>query len=62
MNGGCIRVKICGRLLLLWLINVLWKASQGSFFGCLVGQLSLSLWLTQWKPLGSRGSNSRRQR
>ena len=40
---------------------LLWKALQGSYFDRLVNTLSPSLWLTQAKPLGSRGSSSRRR-
>ena len=39
-----------------------WKASRGSFFGRSAGRLSLSLRLTQGKPLGCHDSNSRCRR
>ena len=36
--------------------------SLQTFINCLANRLSLSLWLTQRKPLGSHNSNSRRWR
>ena len=43
-------------------VNHSWKASQGLFFGQVLSRLTLSLWLTQGKLMGSRNSNSRRRR
>jgi len=51
-----------GRRLLLLLLIHSWKASWDSFFAHSTGRLSLSLRLTQAKPLGSHDSNSRHRR
>ena len=48
-----------GRLLLLLLLLSAIH-SWDSFFGQFAGRLSLFLWLTQGKPLGSDDSNGRR--